>query len=284
MVEEKTIWQNREKKTQQIKVESKKTEDSAADQEKTLAALGVEPNVVKKVRRVVEPQTKHAPQPKNTPTRALIFRFLGNFLILISIAGLAYTLYPVAKVEISYKINKFLGKTFKVESQQPQGTTFGDLLGRPAPVILTPKSTDFGIVVEKIGANTQVLANVNAADQREYNRELQKGVAHAKGTAFPGEAGLSFLFAHSVLNPWDVPRYNAVFYLLKELEAGDRIVVFWQGRRYDYITFDKKIVGPTDVQFLYQNYSEPILVLQTCDPPGTTWRRLLIFARLAAAT
>ncbi len=286
MKEEQVIWQNKLKKATEEPEEIKETKETkvAEDPEKTLAALGVEPIVVKKVKKVAEPETKPAPKPKKFSARAVIFRFLGNALILISIAGLAFTVYPIAKAEISYKIGKFLGKTFSLDQSQPQRTTFGDLLGRPAPIILTPKSTDFGIVVEKIGANAPIVANVNAGNPREYNRELQKGVGHAAGTAYPGETGLSFLFAHSVLNPWDVPRYNAVFYLLRELEAGDRIVIFWQGRRYDYIAFDKKVVDASDVQFLYQNYSEPILVLQTCDPPGTTWRRLLIFAKFASST
>lgn len=227
--------------------------------------------------------------PKNfkVPKTSIILKWLGNSLIVLSIAGLVYTFYPIAKVEFSYRLGKLFGQRFTLaQTQQQNGaqTTFGDLLGRPSPTVLTPKSTAFGIVVEKIGANAPVIANVNAANQAEYNRQLQKGVAHAAGTAYPGQNGLSFMFAHSVLNPWDVPRYNAVFYLLRELEPGDRIVVFWQDKRYDYIAYDKRVVGPNDVDFLYQNYSQPTLVLQTCDPPGTTWKRLLIFAKLAASS
>jgi len=290
---EQVIWENKNKKlTEKPRPQAslpmaEETRNPVSDQvegedklqEQTLASLGIiPPKPVKKI------HTKS--EPKNTREKGRILRIAGSFLIIISLLGLAYTLYPIAKVEVSYRVSKLFGQRFQVENNQaqPERTTFGDLLGKPTPTVLVPKSTDFGIVVEKIGANAPVIANVNAANQREYNRQLQKGVAHAATTALPGQNGLSFLFAHSVLNPWDVPRYNAVFYLLRELEAGDRIVIFWQGRRYDYITYDKKIVGPTDVGFLYQNYTEPILVLQTCDPPGTTWRRLLIFARLASAS
>lgn len=282
------IWENKNKKiadkTEAVKARVSEQLEQISDktQEETLASLGIiPPKPVKKIHPKSEPQ-----KTKDKADKGKLLRILGSFLIVISLVGLTYTLYPIAKVEISYRLGKLFGQRFQVANNQAQSerTTFGDLLGKPSPTILTPKSTDFGIVVEKIGANSPVVANVNAANQREYNRQLQKGVAHAAGTVLPGEPGLSFLFSHSVLNPWDVPKYNAVFYLLRELEQGDRIVIFWQGRRYDYVAYDKKIVGPTDISFLYQNHSEPILVLQTCDPPGTTWRRLLIFARLASAS
>lgn len=283
MVDEAIIWQNQKLKKEEPKRQDvpKATKVTEEREEDILAKLGVT-SITPKKRTGTKIETE-VEKPKNR-SKGRLLRTLGNLLILISVVGLVYTLYPIAKAEISYRVGKLFGVRFSLDQPQPQKTTFGELLGGDNPTILVPKSTDFGIIVEKIGANAKIVADVNAADQKEYNLKLQKGVAHARGTALPGEKGVSFLFAHSVLNPWDVPRYNAVFYLLRELEAGDRIVIFWQGRRFDYIAYNKQIVGPNDVQFLNQNYSEPILVLQTCDPPGTTWRRLLIFAKLASAT
>jgi len=40
---------------------------------------------------------------------------------------------------------------------------------------------------------------------------LQKGIAHAQGSVFPGMQGNIYLFAHSTDNWWNVGRYNAVF-------------------------------------------------------------------------
>lgn len=233
-----------------------------------------------------EPSFSQTTGPKERSFNLGTFmRWLGNFLIIVSVVGLFFTFWPIFTAEISYRIEKLKGIRFTVDrSQTDQSTsdrvTFGDLLGKGSPKILIPKSTDFGVIVEKIGANAPVIANVDASNPKEYNQKLQKGIAHAKGTVFPGQKGLSYLFAHSTLNPWDVPRYNAVFYLLRELEPQDRIVTFFQGRRYDYIVTEKKIVAPNDVSIFYSNFTEPVLVLQTCDPPGTTWRRLLVIAKL----
>jgi len=45
--------------------------------------------------------------------------------------------------------------------------------------------------------------------------------------------GTIFLFAHSTDAPWNIIRYNAVFYLLRELDAGDGIIVFFLGKRFN---------------------------------------------------
>jgi sortase A len=233
-----------------------------------------------------ERKAKVEPEEERKPSNLGKFiRWFGNFLILVSILGLFFTFWPIVTAEVSYRIEKFKGIRFivdKTQSDQITGdkVTFGDLLGKGSPKVLIPKSTDFGVIVEKIGANSPVIANVDAANQKEYNQKLQKGVAHAKGSVFPGQKGLSYLFAHSTLNPWDVPRYNAVFYLLREMETGDRIILFYKNVRYDYFVTEKKIVAPNDVSVLRENFQEPVLVLQTCDPPGTTWRRLLVIAKM----
>lgn len=206
-----------------------------------------------------------------------LVRLIGNLLILAGVVGLFFTFWPLITTEIPYRIAKWRGQSFSVDAPKISG--FGQILKNQENLII-PKSVGFGLVVEKINANSEVIANVNPANEREYRKALEKGVAHAKGTAFPGQPGMSFLFAHSTLNPWDVPRYNAVFYLLRELEAGDRIVTYFDGKRYDYEVYDKKVVGAKDVQFLKMKTEEPILILQTCDPPGTTWKRLLVFAKM----
>ena len=60
-----------------------------------------------------------------------------------------------------------------------------------------------------------------------YLDALNQGVAHTLGTAFPGEGGHIFLFAHSTDYFWRVGTYNAVFYLLSKLESNDEINLFY---------------------------------------------------------
>lgn len=224
--------------------------------------------------------------------KVFLIRFLAYFLIQVGLLSITLTLEPVLNEELSYQFNKFLGKEYVVpnvvtsqgtiQATPDENSSFKGLLSSNQEVIV-PVSTDFGIVIEKINANAKVIANVDASNESDYNNALAKGVAHAKGTSLPGEKGNIFLFSHSTDAPWNIVRYNAIFYLLSKLESGDRIILYYKGRRYDYIVFDKAIVKPDDTQYLKHVYDVSVLTLQTCDPPGTLINRLIVRARLASS-
>ena len=144
--------------------------------------------------------------------------------------------------------------------------------------ILIPEDPNFSIVIPKIGANAKILPNINASDENIYLNALNKGVAHTLGTAFPGEGGHIFLFAHSTDYFWNIGTYNAIFYLLYKLEKNDEVDIFYQGQRYVYRVIGREIVDPSQVQYLTRKTNREFLTLQTCWPPGTTLKRLLIFA------
>jgi len=201
---------------------------------------------------------------------------------------LVFTFGPLAQAEGAYRMDRLLGVKHtipKIITSSTQGQNGVESFGSVSAgsEIIKPVSTDFGIVIEKINANSKVVPNVNPANEKEYIQALSQGVAHAAGTAFPGQKGNSYLFSHSTDAPWNAIRYNAVFYLLRELEKGDRIIMFYQGRRYDYVVFDKVIAEPNDVSFLTNTYEDSVLTLQTCDPPGTLFKRLIIRAKLAGS-
>lgn len=196
---------------------------------------------------------------------------LGNILILIAFIGILFTFGPLLKSEINYQVRK------KVQRMAKGG--FGRLLKMEVITsVQTAPDVIFSLVIPKINARSKIIANVDASDKKEYSQALKKGVAHAKGTVFPGMKGTIYLFAHSTDAPWNITRYNAVFYLLRELEAGDQVVVFFGGKKFIYQVTEKKIVNPTETGFFEQK-EEELLVLQTCWPPGTTQKGLLVFAK-----
>lgn len=229
--------------------------------------------------------------------RYLILRTIGNFLVLITIFGFFATFGPAIYYEASYRIKNIAGVYYTVVDESGE-SELGKILRRQSQEIgetesllravltnnkeqiLISASTDFSVAIPKIGANAKVIPNVDSTSEKEYLLALSKGVAHAKGTAFPGLNGNIYLFAHSADNFWNVGRYNAIFYLLKELEAGDDISIFFLGKRFNYVVNDKQIVDPTEVSHIQPNIGKgEKLILQTCWPPGTTWKRLLVFAR-----
>ena len=228
----------------------------------------------------------------------VIVRSLGNFLLLFSLYGVAATFGPalyyeaqfqliqarginfqVARAEDAPKVQGFADVLKKTNGESAAGPGFADILTGSTEQTIIPADTDFSITIPKIGASAKIYPNVDPGNSAEFLPVLQKGIAHAKGSVFPGFSGNVYLFAHSTDNWWNVGRYNAVFYLLKNLAAGDEIIVFFENRRHDYIVSEVMTTDSSDITHIARPQTgEEQLVLQTCWPPGTTWKRLVVVA------
>lgn len=223
----------------------------------------------------------------------LILRTIGNFFVLFALFGVGATFGPALYYQVLFEIAQVRGIHYNVRSPAKKSSlgeavktnpvpkfNLADVLSGNKEQVLMPIDTQFDILIPKIGANSRVFPNVDPSNPKIFLPILMKGVAQAKGSVFPGMTGNIYLFAHSTDNFWDVGRYNAVFYLIKDLSPGDDVVIFFENQRYDYVVTGSKIVDPTDVSYLVdsQNQKSEQLILQTCWPPGTTWKRLLVFA------
>lgn len=219
----------------------------------------------------------------------LTLRTIGNFMILTSLFFIARTLYEPVKQEARFLLNQWTNKTYVVATKEEElsfslqktgdqkGLLTRNVDGKTVQV-LVPEDSNFSVVIPKIGANARIVSNVDTSNEREYSEALKHGVAQAQGTAFPGEGGHIFLFAHSTNYWWNVSSYNAVFYLLGKLIKGDDINIFYKGERFVYRVVDSKIVDPSEVEYITRKTNKEFLTLQTCWPLGTTFKRLLVFA------
>lgn len=232
-------------------------------------------------------------------------RFISYFISILGLGSMIFQFGPIVSAELGYRLDQLTGEEYSLEptiitsnlntptpapagsniipvtpapSNPSSGGGFGSIKSNAK--IITPISTDYGIVIEKIKANAKVVSDVDPGNEKQYTKALAEGVAEAKGSTKPGEPGNLYIFSHSTDAPWNIIRYNAIFYLLRELAVGDRVVVFYQARRYDYIVYDKTVVSPKDTSFLKNRYDKPVLTLQTCDPPGTLNNRLVVRAKL----
>ncbi len=217
--------------------------------------------------------------------RILILRTIGNFLILASLFMIGKTFYIPAKEEFRFALDQFTKKKYVVSlkpipqpTPAPQKGLLAKALNFNNTQVLTPEDPNFDIIIPKIAANSKIIPNVDAADEKNYLPALQEGVAQAAGTAYPGEGGHIFLFAHSTDYFWNVSRYNAVFFLLHQLVKGDEVDLFYKGQRYVYKVIGTQVVDPSQTQYLTRKTNREFLTLQTCWPPGTTLQRLLVFA------
>ena len=65
---------------------------------------------------------------------------------------------------------------------------------------------------------------------------------------------------------------------INKLEPSDEVNLFYKGQRYAYRIIGKRVVDPSEVIYLTRKTNKEFLTLQTCWPPGTTLKRLLVFA------
>ncbi len=188
------------------------------------------------------------------PKKSFPFRAIGFALLAVALGGFFGPFIPMLRLETSYAVTQ--------------------VLPTPTP---PPITNEFRLVIPKIGVNAPIIANVNPTN---YTEALKTGVAHSSTSFFPDQNGTVYLFSHSTNYDWFVEDLNAVFYLLKNLEVGDEIVMYYQGKQYTYILREKRVVKPSEISYLVPQSGKKSLILQTCWPPGSTAQRLLLFADL----
>lgn len=212
------------------------------------------------------------------------FALTGNLLIVISVTGIILFASPLIAMELRTMVYRAT-RSFVPIAETPTFEEVAAPVPSPTPTPIPtppPKEQQFHITIPSIGVDSDIVAMWMQTSKKSMKKQLKTGVAHAKGTALPGEDGghtkTIFIFAHSTNGTWNITRYNALFYALKDMEVGDTIdIVFW-GKTFTYRTIEKRITEADDVAFLEPQLDKETLILQTCWPPGTSIKRLLIFA------
>lgn len=143
------------------------------------------------------------------------------------------------------------------------------VIDEPLETIAEAKEFDtdayFSIVIPKLGLSAKITPNLNPLKEEDYTDALKEGIAHASTSFYPGQNNSIFLFAHN----------SDLFYHLKDLDAGDEIILFYHYQKYFYEVAETTIVEPDDLTVLIPAHTEK-LILQTCYPPGTRQKRLLV--------
>jgi sortase A len=148
------------------------------------------------------------------------------------------------------------------------------------PIIIDPSSSAVGpepkIIIPKINVEIPVVYDQPSVAEKDIQESLEKGVVHYSTTPMPGEIGNAVIFGHSSNNILNQGKYKFAFVLLRELDEGDTFYLHKDGKRYVYKITNKVVVDPTDVSILYKKTDKSTVTLITCDPPGTSLKRLLV--------
>lgn len=201
---------------------------------------------------------------------------LGILLLGLSLIGVLLFITPILAGEVTYRTERVVNI---LRGPKTVLSGFGELLWLDERGIPLPVDRNFGLLVPSLGINTRVSHPEGTADDELYKKLLAEGAVHAGETALPSEPGTTYIFGHSTNSILNISRYNAVFYPLQYIKEGDDIVLFYNNEVQSYKVQEKRIVEADDTDYLSLGTADKRLVLQTCWPPGTTWKRLVVIAK-----
>ena len=196
---------------------------------------------------------------------------MGKFLMAIGLVGLIGYLSPMLIVEANYRLLPAPATVNAINLSVTESSKTNSAI------------QNFSLAIPKIRLNAPVLANIDPYNEKEYQASLKKGLAQAKGTGLPGQGETIYIFGHSSSFIWDNNPYGTAFYLLGKLEKNDKITISYNNRLYFYQVTEKKIIDNKDFTYLSAGSKEE-LVLQTCWPPSTNLKRLVVVAEPIEST
>ncbi|MFA6512025.1 MAG: sortase [Patescibacteria group bacterium] len=180
-------------------------------------------------------------------------------LLLIGAALIAYPFLPRIKYALLKPEPQFPYQSRLID-ENPELASLPETAFKPVP-------EDNRLVIPKIGVDVAI---VEGADQNALNR----GIWHIPDTSNPTLGGNTVLSGHRFQY---LPPSSQTLYLLDKLETHDDIIIYWEGKEYDYKVTGRDIILPTQVEIL-ENTSNAQLTLFTCTPLFTTSKRLVIFS------
>ncbi len=133
------------------------------------------------------------------------------------------------------------------------------------------------VIIPKINVEIPVKYGGTSTDESVIENDLESGVVHYPTTTVPGQNGNAVFFGHSSNNIFNKGKYKFAFVLLHTLVPGDTFYLTYNGKVYVYKVLTRNIVDPSNVSVLNpvpgQNATATLI---TCDPPGTSLRRLIV--------
>lgn len=237
---------------------------------------------------------------KNSYDLRMAMRFTGLFTFVLGILLAIYTFFPLLSYEIYIK-PAFASQSFA--SPIPQTTiitqesiksllqTTADQLshlGNPNDTSWLPNASQY----KQVGVTEQIsnyyLSIPRLGIENAYvsttDNNVNLHLIQFPGTPVPPNIGNAAIFGHSTLPQWFDPRNpKAIFATALNLKVGDTINITIGSKMYTYKIITMNIVAAEDTSYLAQDTDGSYLSIITCTPPGTTWKRLVIKAKLASS-
>jgi sortase A len=138
------------------------------------------------------------------------------------------------------------------------------------------------LVIPKLGLESPLVFDAKSAGEEDMQEALEYGVVHYNlpgAHSLPGEKGNSVYLGHSSGDIFYGGAFKYIFSKLNRLAAGDTFYINYNSKRYIYSVDHTEVILPTQLDKLYINDGNAWVTLVTCDPPGSSAYRLLIYAK-----
>lgn len=218
-------------------------------------------------------KTMKKKMPKKTETRndsdgvnsgkaAVYFRWLvvGTAMVV----GLFLVLMPVLP-QIPYYFHLLRGD--ELYTQHTSGTYTGGNFDQDRDEDGDGIPDENTLIIPAVGIDVPIV-------EGSTDEALDRGAWRRPSTSTPDAGGNTVITGHRFKY---LPPSNLTFYHLDKVEVDDDIVVYWEGKRYDYTVTDVFVVEPGQVE-IESNTADPRLTLYTCTPLWTAKQRLVVLA------
>lgn len=142
-----------------------------------------------------------------------------------------------------------------------------------------PVSDNPRVIIPKINVNAPVIYGLTDLSEGAVQTALENGPINypiTGASATPGQKGNTVILGHSSGDIFAPGNYKLIFSILNRIAVGDMFYLDYGAKRYSYKVTEIKTIAPTDVGALNLGTDKPYATLVTCDPPGRSWRRLLV--------
>jgi sortase A len=162
----------------------------------------------------------------------------------------------------------------------PSETTDQPLL--VASIENMPVGEDDMLVIPKLGLQSPLVYDARSNQENDMQEALERGVvwydlprAHSK----PGQIGNSVFLGHSSGDIFYGGEFKYIFSKLNRLSVGDTFYLTYNNTRYIYSIERTEVIWPSELDKLYMDDGNAWVTLITCDPPGSSARRLVIYGK-----
>ncbi|MFZ3074339.1 MAG: sortase [Minisyncoccales bacterium] len=134
------------------------------------------------------------------------------------------------------------------------------------------------VIIPKIGVNAPVITP-QTKDAAQLKKLLDSGAVIYPDSVIFGADGQTIVLGHSAPPNWPKIKHDTIFSRIAELSAGDKIIVIYDDRTYNYSVLQSQIIekgGAIPATVAGGNS----LALVTCWPPGRDLKRMVVQARL----